>query len=150
LGVNSLSKRKRIALPEPVSRIYAAVAELEAKYKDRKFTPDGHLLGSLGEVVAREVKGVSLYGMSHRGHDAHDAKGDIEVKLTARNSVSLRSCCKHLFVLHVLPPDAKGRVYAEVIYDGPGAPAWAAAGKPHNGQRAVSLAKLRRLADAQT
>ena len=43
-----MDKAKRIALPEPVSRIYAAVAELEAKYKDRKFAPDGHLMGSLG------------------------------------------------------------------------------------------------------
>jgi hypothetical protein len=39
---------KRVPLPEPVARIYKATAALEALYPSRKFTPDGHLVGSIG------------------------------------------------------------------------------------------------------
>jgi len=63
---------KRI-LPEPVARIYKPTAELETLYPGRKFRPDGHLVGSIGEVVAAEALGLILYPMSRAGHDAYDA-----------------------------------------------------------------------------
>ncbi len=43
---------QRIKLPEPVADIYRAVVRLEELYPGRKFTPDGHLVGSIGEVIA--------------------------------------------------------------------------------------------------
>ncbi len=50
--------------------------------------------------------------------------------------------CTRLVVLRVVSPEE-----AEIVYDGPGEPAWSAAGKvAKNGQRVVSLAKLRVLA----
>src|SRR5476651_2671045 len=52
---------RRVPLPEPVARIYKATAELEALYPGRKFTPDGHLVGSIGEVIAAEALGLKLY-----------------------------------------------------------------------------------------
>ena len=52
---------RKVKLPEPVAEIYRAVAELEARYPPRKFTPDGHLVGSIGEVVAAEALGLTLY-----------------------------------------------------------------------------------------
>jgi hypothetical protein len=55
---------RRVPLPEPVARIYKAAAELEALYPGRKFTPDGHLVGSIGEVIAAEALGLTLYPMS--------------------------------------------------------------------------------------
>ena len=64
----------RVKLPEPVAKIYHAVAELEARYHPRKFTPDGHLVGSIGEVVAAEALGLTLYPMSRAGHDACDGE----------------------------------------------------------------------------
>jgi hypothetical protein len=45
-------------LSEPVARIYQATAELEALYPGRKFTPDGHLVGSIGEVIAADDLGL--------------------------------------------------------------------------------------------
>jgi hypothetical protein len=38
-------------LPEAVSRIYEAVEELKREFPGRPFTPDGHLVGSIGEVT---------------------------------------------------------------------------------------------------
>jgi hypothetical protein len=46
---------QRIKLPEPVADIYRAVVRLEELYPGWKFTPDGHLVGSIGEVIAAEA-----------------------------------------------------------------------------------------------
>jgi hypothetical protein len=118
---------RRIPLPDPVSRIYKAVAELERRYPQRRFTPDGHLVGSIGEVIAAEALGLQLHPMSHRGHHAFDAKGDVQIKMTAGRSVAMYGPCERLVVLRLVSPEE-----AEIVYDGPGAPAWEQAGK--NGQ----------------
>lgn len=132
---------RRVPLPPEVAAIYRAAAELEARYPGRRFTPDGHLVGSIGEVVAAEALGLTLYPSSHPCHDAHDANGDVQIKMTARDSVSMYSSCDRLVVLRRI--DDKE---AEIVYDGPGAAVWESAGKKSkNGQRSISLSKLRRL-----
>jgi hypothetical protein len=134
-----------IRLPAPVAAIYEAVAELEKLYPGRKFTPDGHLVGSIGEVIAAEALELDLYPASYAGHDARDATGrDVQIKLTGGKSVSLYATCDRLVVLRVVSPH-----FAEIVYDGFGAPAWENAGSlQKNGQRTISLAKLKRIAAA--
>ena len=57
-------------------------------------------------------------------------------------SVALYATCERLVVLKVVSPHE-----AEIVYDGPGEPAWAAAGRVgKNGQRVVSLSRLRTIA----
>jgi hypothetical protein len=132
-----------IRLPPPVAAIFQAVEELEKLYPGRKFTPDGHLVGSIGEVIAAEALGLTLHPASHPSHDAHDPRTgrDVQIKLTAGNSISLYDTCDRLVVLRVKSPE-----YAELVYDGDGHPAWEAAGaKQKNGQRRIGLAKLKRL-----
>ena len=135
---------RRIALPAPVARIYEAVAELEANYPGRKFTPDGHLVGSIGEVIAAEALGLTLHPASYPGHDAFDGNGDVQIKMTGRTgkSVALYATCIRLVVLKIVSPHE-----AELVYDGPGEPAWSASGAMgKNGQRVVSLSRLRLIA----
>src|SRR5580704_3765490 len=108
---------RRVPLPEPVARIYKAAAELEALYPGRKFTPDGHLVGSIGEVIAAEALGLTLYPMSKPGHDAFDVNGDVQIKLTAGKSIAMYACCVRLVVLRVVSPEE-----AEIVYDGAGQP----------------------------
>ena len=134
----------RIKLPAPVADIYRAVAELERLYPGCKFTPDGHLVGSIGEGIAAEHFGLKLHGMSKPGHDAVDADGnEVQIKLTAGNSVSMFAGCERLIVLQIVSPEE-----AEIVYDGPGAPVWAAAGSMQkNEQRKISLARLRAIAE---
>ena len=103
---------RRIPLPAPVARIYEATAELEAMYPGRSFTPDGHLVGSIGEVIAAGALGLTLYPMSKAGHDAYDSNGDVQIKMTAGKSVAMYSCCMRLFVLRVVSPHE-----AEIVYD---------------------------------
>jgi hypothetical protein len=135
---------KRIPLPSPVAKIYEAVAELEATFKGRKFTPDGHLVGSIGEVVAAGALGLTLHPPSHPGHDAYDANGDVQIKMVGPTGkvIALYDTCARLVVLKVISP-----VEAEVIYDGPGEPVWRNARKAgKNGQRVVSLARIKAVA----
>jgi len=109
---------RRIPLPAPVADIYKAVSALEMKY-GRKFTPDGHLVGSIGEVIAKEAFELELYPMSHSGHDARDRQGrDVQIKLTSGNCVALYASCDRLIVMRIVSPEE-----AEVIYDGDGDPA---------------------------
>jgi hypothetical protein len=111
-------------------------------YPGRKFTPDGHLVGSIGEVVAAEALGLTLYPMSRAGHDAYDADGDVEIKMTAGKMVAMYATSERLVVLRVVSPEE-----AEIAYDGPGQPAWEKTGKSgKNGRRVVSLARLRAMA----
>ena len=133
---------QRIPLPEPVVRIYEAVEELQKLYPGRKFTPDGHLVGSIGEVIAEKALGLTLYSMSEPGHDAFDVEGRlVQIKMTAGRSIAMYSECDRLVVLRVVSPSE-----AEIVYDGDGAPAWAAAGRVgKNGQRVISLSKLKTL-----
>ncbi len=127
-------------LPKAVTALYRVVEELSVAYPGRPFTPDGHLVGSIGEVVARETFGFELLPPSERAHDAIcSTRGKVQVKITAGHSIALRATCDHLIVLRIVSPEE-----AEIIYDGPGAPIWKIAGKRQsNGQRTVRLSKLR-------
>jgi len=117
---------------------------LEKSYPGRKFTPDGHLVGSIGEVIAAEALGLTLHPASHPGHDAFDGNGDVQIKMTGQTGrrVALYATCVRLVVLKVVSPHD-----AEIVYDGPGEPAWSAAGvMGKKGQRVISLSRLRAIA----
>ena len=134
----------RVSLPPPVAKIYEAVADLEARYPGRKFTPDGHLVGSLGEVVAAEVLKLKLHPASHPGHDAFNDGGDVQIKMTGLSgkSVSLYGPCKRLVVLKIVSPKE-----AEIVYDGPGDPVWKkVSNRGKQGQYRIQLSALRQIA----
>lgn len=132
----------KVPLPKAIAAIYKAVEELSAAYPGRKFTPDGHLVGSIGEVVAAQALNLKLHPSSNPAHDAVDQDGrQVQIKMTAGDTVSMYSDCDRLVVLKVISP-----IEAEIVYDGHGTSAWAAAGKMQkNGQRPIRLSKLRLL-----
>lgn len=135
-------KKMRIPLPKQFSDICKAVAELEAAYPGRKFTPDGHMVGSIGAVVAAKALDLKLHSTSHSNHVATDADGkEVQIKMTASKKIDLRSNCERLVVLKVVSPKE-----AEIVYDGPGEPVWNVADKKgSNGQRSVTFTKLYKL-----
>ena len=53
-----------------VKQLYATVNELEAMFPGRHFTPDGHLVGSLGECLVADAYNLELRTASNEGHDA--------------------------------------------------------------------------------
>lgn len=128
--------KKRIKLPTAVAAIYRAVEQLRTEYPNRNFTPDGHLVGHIGEVIAAKEFKLDLLPNSHPCHDAKDALGRfVQIKLIAGKSIAMYADCDRLIVLRIASPE-----WAELFYDGDGAPIWQRAGKPQkNGQRKVQL-----------
>jgi hypothetical protein len=138
--MNSLEATKHI--PALVARLYAIVSELEAHFPGRPFTPDGHLVGSLGEVLGAAHYELVLLPCSSECHDAKAADGrQVQIKATQGQQVAMRSTCEHLLVLRL-----KKDGTAEEVYNGPGGLAWAAAGSmQRNGQRPIRVSTLTRL-----
>lgn len=140
--VSHMKPNATAAVPTLVKELYKIVAEFEGLFPGRRFTPDGHLVGSIGEVIAAHRYGLSLLPGSTEVHDAQAPNGvPVQVKATQGKSVALRAEPKHLLVLFLAP---SGEVTE--VFNGPGSVAWAACGPmQRNGQRAIGLSKLRAL-----
>ncbi|WP_218927633.1 MULTISPECIES: hypothetical protein [Halomonadaceae] len=72
-----------------VKQLYTTVNELEAMFPDRHFTPDGHMVGSLGECLVADAYNLDLKTASNKGYDAVTESGlEVEIKATQSNSVA--------------------------------------------------------------
>ena len=137
-------------LSETIRELYAIVNQLERDYNkpDRRFTLDGHLLGSIGEVYAAERYGIELAKSSSERHDGtttDERKRDVQIKVTQRRSIGLSSEPAYLLVLKI---DENGSF--EEVFNGPGNIVWELVKNkrpPKNGQYQISLSKLRTLND---
>lgn len=126
-----------------VREIYELTSRLEGLYPGRHFTPDGHMVGSLGEVIAADVYGLELFEASHPVHDGYDCNGNpVQIKATQGDKIGLGDEPEFLIVLQIRPDGS-----FDEAYNGPGATVWDACGKMQkNGQRQISIAKLKRIA----
>jgi hypothetical protein len=134
--------------PELIRELYRLVAELEAMFPGRPFTPDGHMVGSLAECFAEYYYGLKLFACSNPGHDAHAEDCKVEIKATQGTSVSLRSGPERLLVFRLRQDGS-----FKEVYNGPGAPVWAlveSKPRPRNGQYSVRLTQLRKLMEEVT
>ena len=127
-------------LSEKIKELYCITAELEKNYPGRKFTIDGHLLGSIGEVIVAEAYGLELLPNSTEKHDAISMIGQyIQIKATQINKISVSSEPEYLIVIQILSDGS----WSE-NYNGPGDLVWDNVGKVQkNGQRSISLHKLK-------
>ncbi|WP_440224824.1 DUF6998 domain-containing protein [Dokdonella sp. MW10] len=129
--------------PEIVRSIYSAVAELEAMFPGRKFTPDGHMVGSLGEAYAAHHYGITLHGASFERHDGVRDGKSVQIKATQGVRVSVTAEPEHLLVLRL----HRDGSFTE-IYNGAGSRVWSLVlnkRRPKNGQYQISAATLKRL-----
>jgi hypothetical protein len=123
-----------------VNQIYEAVAALEKLYPGRHFTPDGHMVGSIGEAIAAEHYGIELYPASHAKFDGRKGRKEIQVKATQGASVDLKHGAGTLLVLKIRQDGS-----FEEIYNGDAARVWKLlSGRKANpaGEIAVSLKRL--------
>ena len=130
------------SITEIIQDLFETVRELELRYPGRKFSIDGHLLGSLGEVIAAEHYGLTLLKNSFEKHDAVDKQNRmVQIKATQINRIAISSEPDYLIVIQIAPDGS----WSE-IYNGSGSRVWSNAGKMQkNGQRPVSIAKLKSL-----
>ena len=127
-------------LSDKIKELYKITNELERSYPGRKFTIDGHLVGSIGEVIVAEHYGLKLLPNSTETHDAVSAEGKyIQIKATQINRIAISSEPDYLIVIKLFSDGTW-----EEVYNGPGKLVWENAGKMQkNGQRPISLSKLR-------
>ena len=132
-----------------VRLIFQACAELSRR-SSRSVSPDGHLVGSLGEIHAARALNLKLEMASNAGFDATDKEGlKVEIKTTTRSSIALSASGTLAKRLVVVKLDA-ATGSAQIVYDGDAKSAWHLAGKPgKNGQRRLSIAKLPDQSSAQ-
>lgn len=125
-----------------IKTLYEISHDLEELFPGRHYTPDGHMIGSIGEALAASYYNLELFPASAETHDAKAPDGRlVQIKATQINRVSLSSKPEWLLVLKI---HKNGTFFEE--YNGPGELAWEHCGKlQKNGQRPISLAKLREL-----
>lgn len=127
-------------LSDKIKELYKITNELESSYPGRKFTIDGHLVGSIGEVIVAEHYGLKLLPSSTETHDAVSTDEKyVQIKATQINRIAISSEPDYLIVIKLFSDGSW-----EEVYNGPGKPVWDNAGKMQkNGQRPISLSKLR-------
>ena len=127
-----------------IEQLYATVSELEKMFPGRHFTPDGHMVGSIGECLVAEAYDLELMTASNKGYDAVARNGkQIEIKATQSKSAAFRSEPEHAIIIKIFSDGT-----FEEIFNGPGNLIWEQfKGKklPKNGQFQISLSKLRLL-----
>ena len=128
-----------------IKALYEISHNLEELFPGRHYTPDGHMIGSIGEALAASYYNLELFPASEETHDAKAPDGRlVQIKATQINRVALSSETEWLLVLKI----HKDGTFSEE-YNGPGKLAWEHCGKlQKNGQRPISLAKLRELQSA--
>ena len=141
-GVTVMDRSAEVS--DLLATLYKVVGRLESLFPGRKFTPDGHLVGSIGEVLAARLFRLKLLPASEPTHDAEAEDGrKVQIKFTQGNSrVALRAEPEHLLVLRL----CRDHRSIEIVYNGKGSGPWSKAGKMQkNGQRPISLKRLREI-----
>jgi len=105
--------------PQLLRVIYDAVDELESMFPGRHFTPDGHLVGSLGEALAAHHYKLELLPASAQCHDGTCDGRSVQIKATQGDRIALSSQPDFLLVLKL---KRDGSFTEE--YNGPGKPVW--------------------------
>lgn len=129
-----------------IKNLYQITDHLAALFPHRPFTPDGHLVGSLGEVLAAYYFDLELTSSSvTSNYDALTPDGKkVQIKATQnpKGKIGIRSEPEWLLVL-LLHRNAA----VEEVYNGPGDIPWAQIEEQHNsnGQCQISLSKLKQL-----
>lgn len=127
-----------------IHRLYAVVSELEQMFPNRPFTPDGHMVGSIGECLVADAFNLELMPPSNKAYDAKDpSERRVEIKATQSTRVAFRSCPPFTIIIQIHKDGS-----FETCYNGPGKPIWDTfEGKvrPSNGQYSIALSRVREL-----
>ncbi len=111
-------------IPAKVRELIGIVRDLEKTFPGRNFTLDGHLVGSIGEVVAAYHYGIQLLPASSKDHDGIWKDRCVQIKITQQDNIVISHLPQYLIVLYLC---SDGRIYE--VYNGPGKKAWDTASK---------------------
>lgn len=135
------SEEKMKLIRKKVQKMISTVAELEQAFPGRHFTLDGHLVGSVGEVLAAYYYGIELYKASNPLHDGIVDGRKVQIKITQRDSIVINGEPEYLIVLYLTK---SGDVFE--VYNGRGKEPWVSASKEENhNNRHILVNKLMQL-----
>ena len=118
-------KEKMDAIRDKVQQLITIVNELEKDFPERHFTLDGHLIGSIGEVLAKYHYGIELEKASNKLHDGRTPDGrEVQIKITQQDNIVIAGEPVSLIVMYLTH---SGEVYE--VFNGPGSVAWKCVGK---------------------
>ena len=110
-------------LKRKLKQLQKIVKELEDAFADekRKFTLDGHLLGSIGEIYCKlsYTENFELYKSNTKAHDAKYQEQETQIKITQNQTITLYYPSERLIVLRLTK---KGEI--EEVYNGDGMQVW--------------------------
>lgn len=104
-------------LTDRVCSIYGITQELEERL-DRRFSIDGLLAGSIGEVFASYYYGIDLYPANNKMFDGDIDGKQVQLKMTQGTGVEVKGCPRYLIVLH-FQITIEG-IHVREVYNGPG------------------------------
>lgn len=135
------TKEKMDAIKEKIQKLISIVKELETDFPGRHFTLDGHLVGSIGEVMAAYYYGIELYAASSVAHDGEIDGKKVQIKISQQDDIVINHEPEYLIVLYLRK---NGDVFE--VYNGPGEAPWNSASKrdSHN-NRHMRVNKLMEL-----
>lgn len=138
---NLYSKEKMEMIQIKIQELIRIVSELEKEFPGRHFTVDGHLVGSIGEVIAAYYYGIDLYDASTERHDGIVNGREVQIKITQQDNIMISAEPDYLIVLYM---NKNGNIYE--VYNGPGNVPWESASKKdsHN-NRHMRVNKLMKL-----
>ena len=149
-----IKKQKTICTKEQVNKslqLYTKLLNTVREFENnvpklnRHFTLDGHLVGSIGEVVASYHYNIELSNASQKTYDGFYTDPDtgeqtkVQIKITQQNTIVLHDIPEHLIALYL---KKDGTVYE--IYNGPGHIKYIEDRKPDkvNGNKHLSILQL--------
>lgn len=134
-------EQRIVAIRNKVQKLISIVNELEQDFPGRHFTLDGHLVGSIGEVMAEYYYGIKLSTASSKLHDGVVGDREVQIKITQQDNIVICGEPEYLIVMYLTKA---GDVYE--VYNGPGKRPWEYASKKdsHN-NRHMRVNKLMEL-----
>lgn len=106
---------------DKIQELIKIVFDLEKNFVGRHFTLDGHLVGSIGEVMAAYHYEIQLYEASAPIHDGKSPDGrEVQIKMTQGDNILIGEIPDYLIALHM---DRTTGGITE-IYNGPGKEPW--------------------------
>lgn len=115
---------KMNVIKQQVQRLVEIVAQLEAEFPGRHFALDGHLVGSIGEVMAAYYYGIELYTASTEIHDGEVDGKKVQIKISQQDNIVINHEPDYLIVLYL---NRNGNIYE--VYNGSGKLPWESASK---------------------
>ena len=128
-----------------IASIYQIANELGREFDISKCTPDGHLLGAVGQIAAKIAFGLR-FGSVEKEHNCtwsdESRTINIQVRCTGRGSVAIRKEPEYLIALEI---SENGKIC--LLYNGPGKYVW---GRIKQQKQAQKNASRNQLKDAQS